>query len=84
MVRSYRYISADSHFESPPEQWTHRVTKQYRERAPRRIKLGSGRDGLLLEGRPIIYGGTSLYGGQAPESFDPQLEPWDKPLCVSW
>jgi hypothetical protein len=31
MARNYRYISADSHFESPPEQWTHRVAKQYRD-----------------------------------------------------
>jgi len=84
MVRSYRYISADSHFESPPEQWTHRVAKQYRERAPRRIKLGNGRDGLLLEGRPIIYGGTSLYGGQPPESFDPTVMDYDNtPGCGS-
>jgi uncharacterized protein len=84
MARSYRYISADSHFESPPEQWTHRVAKRYRERAPRRIKLGNGRDGLLLEGRPIIYGGTSLYGGQAPESFDPTAMDYDNtPGCGS-
>ena len=71
MARNYRYISADSHFESPPEQWTHRVPKQYRERAPRRIKLANGRDALLLEGRPLVYGGTSLYGGRPPETFDP-------------
>jgi hypothetical protein len=30
MARHYRYISADGHFESPPEQWTHRVPKQCR------------------------------------------------------
>ena len=64
MARHYRYISADSHFESPPEQWTHRVPKQYRERAPRRIKLANGRDGLLFEGSRLVYGGTSLYGGR--------------------
>ena len=46
MARYYRYISADSHFESQPEQWTHRVPKQYRDRAPRRIKLANGHDGL--------------------------------------
>ena len=84
MARHYRYISADGHFESPPEQWTHRVAKRYRERAPRRIKLGNGRDGLLLEGRPIIYGGTSLYGGQSPESFDPTVMDYDNtPGCGS-
>lgn len=84
MARNYRYISADSHFESPPEQWTHRVAKQYRDRAPRRIKLANGRDGLLLEGRPLIYGGTSLYGGRPPETFDPtQLDYDPTPGCGS-
>jgi predicted TIM-barrel fold metal-dependent hydrolase len=84
MARHYRYISADGHFESPPEQWTHRVPKQYRDRAPRRIKLANGRDGLLIEGRPLVYGGTSLYGGRAPEEFDPTVLDFDStPGCGS-
>ena len=82
MARNYRYISADSHYESPPEQWTHRVAKKYRERAPRRIKLAKGQDALVMEGRPLIYGGTSLYGGRAPEVFDPtQLDYDHTPGC---
>jgi predicted TIM-barrel fold metal-dependent hydrolase len=84
MARHYRYISADSHFESPPEQWTHRVPRQYRDRAPRRIKLANDRDGLLREGRPLVYGGTSLYGGRAPEDFDPTVLDFDStPGCGS-
>ena len=71
MARNYRYISADSHFESPPEQWTHRVAASYRNRAPRRIKVANGHDAVLLEGSPLMYGGTSLYGGRTPEEFDP-------------
>jgi predicted TIM-barrel fold metal-dependent hydrolase len=82
MARNYRYISADSHFESPPEQWTHRVAKSYRDRAPRRVRLGDGRDGLLLEGKPLIYGGTSLFGGRPPENFDPTIFDYDRtPGC---
>jgi predicted TIM-barrel fold metal-dependent hydrolase len=84
MARHYRYISADGHFESPPEQWIHRVPKQYRDRAPRRIKLANGHDGLLLEGSRLIYGGTSLYGGRAPENFDPTIMDFDAtPGCGS-
>jgi predicted TIM-barrel fold metal-dependent hydrolase len=84
MARDYRYVSADSHFESPPEQWTHRVPKQYRERAPRRIRLSDGRDGLQLEGQRMTYGGTSLYGGRPPESFDPTIMDYDNtPGCGS-
>ena len=84
MARNYRYISADSHFESPPEQWIHRVPKQYRERAPRRIKLANGYDGLQLEGQRMIYGGTSLYGGKSPETFDPTIMDYDTtPGCGS-
>jgi len=84
MARHYRYISADGHFESPPEQWTHRVPKQYRDRAPRRIRLPNGHDGLLIEGSRLIYGGTSLYGGRAPENFDPTIMDFDQtPGCGS-
>ena len=84
MSRHYRYISSDGHFESPPEQWTHRVPKQYRDRAPRRIKLADGRDGLLIEGRPLVYGGTSHYAGRPPEDFDPIMLDFDAtPGCGS-
>ena len=84
MARDYRYISADSHFESPPEQWTHRVPKKYRDRAPRRVRLSDGRDGLQLEGRPLTYGGTSLYGGKPPETYDPTIMDYDgTPGCGS-
>jgi len=84
MARNYRYISADSHFESPPEQWTHRVPKPYRDRAPRRIKLANGRDAVQLEGHRLTYGGTSLYGGQPPETFDPAIMDYENtPGCGS-
>jgi hypothetical protein len=84
MAKTYRYISADSHFESPPEQWTQRVAKKYRDRAPRRIKLANGRDALVLEGKQLIYGGTSLYGGRAPADFDPTiLDYGNTPGCGS-
>lgn len=84
MAPSYRYISADSHFESPPEQWTHRVPKQYRDRAPRRIKLDDGRDAIQAEGQRLTYGGTSLYGGRLPERFDPTIMDFDNtPGCGS-
>ncbi len=84
MAREYRYISADSHFESPPDQWTHRVAKEYRDRAPRRIKLAGGGDALVLEGKPLVYGGTSLFGGRSPEIFDPTRLDYDStPGCGS-
>ncbi|MCH7607713.1 MAG: amidohydrolase [Chloroflexi bacterium] len=84
MARNYRYISADSHFESPPEQWVHRIPAEYRDRASRRIKLPDGRDAIVTEGRPLTYGGTSLYGGVGPENFDPTRMDFDNtPGCGS-
>ncbi len=71
MARTYRFISADGHFESPPQMWTHRVPAEYRDQAPRRIKLADGRDAIVNEGEPLTYGGTSWYGGGPPEQFDP-------------
>ena len=71
MPRDYRYFSADSHFESLPETWTHRVPAQYRQRAPRRVKLPDGRDAILEEGLPLEYRGTNLFAGKSPEEFNP-------------
>ena len=71
MPRAYRYFSADSHFESLPETWTHRVPAQYRGRAPRRIKLADGRDAIIEEGQPLEYRGTNLFAGKSPEQFNP-------------
>ena len=71
MARRYRYVSADSHFESPPDLWTHRVPAKYRDRAPRRIKLSNGMDAIVEEGRPIEYSGTNQFAGKSPEEFSP-------------
>lgn len=71
MTRTYRYFSADSHFESPPNLWAHRIPKQYRDRAPRRVKLPNGKDIILEEGRRATYGGTNQFAGKSPEEFSP-------------
>ncbi|TMA63231.1 MAG: hypothetical protein E6J73_09330, partial [Deltaproteobacteria bacterium] len=71
MSRQYRHFSADSHFESLPETWTHRVPAQFRERAPRRIKLADGRDAIVEEGQPLEYRGTNLFAGKSLEEFNP-------------
>ena len=82
MARQYRYISADSHFESPPEVWTKRIPAEYRDRAPRRIKMPNGYDAILTEGRTIEYGGTGMYGGVGPENFNPAILDFDNtPGC---
>jgi predicted TIM-barrel fold metal-dependent hydrolase len=71
MAPSYRYFSADSHFECLPETWTHRIPAKYRDRAPRRIKLADGRDAIVVEGQPLEYRGTNLFAGKDPEDFNP-------------
>jgi predicted TIM-barrel fold metal-dependent hydrolase len=71
MGRKYRYFSADSHFESAPDMWTHRVPKQYRDRAPRRIKLPNGKDAIVEEGRSLTFRGTNQFAGKSLEEFSP-------------
>jgi len=71
MAKNYRYFSADSHFESTPDLWTHRVPKQYRERAPRRVKLPNGKDIVVEEGRSITFRGTNQFAGKSLEEFSP-------------
>jgi predicted TIM-barrel fold metal-dependent hydrolase len=47
-------ISADSHLELPVDRWMHRIPAQFRDRAPRRIKLPTGGDAHIGEGRDIM------------------------------
>jgi len=54
MARMYRTISADSHLEIGPDRWRDRVASQYRDRAPRVIRLPSGGDAILAENKPLF------------------------------
>lgn len=69
MPTTYRLVSADGHLEQPLERWVARVPAKYLDRAPRHIKLPDGTDAVLVEGRPLMFGGMSLFGGKDPETF---------------
>jgi hypothetical protein len=60
MASKQRLFSADSHLEISPERWTARVPKQYRDRAPRLVKLPNGGDGIIVEGRPLYVVGLAI------------------------
>ncbi|MBM2809821.1 MAG: Amidohydro-rel protein [Chloroflexi bacterium] len=50
MAREYRVISADSHVDLNPEVWAHRVPARWRDRAPKRVVLPHGSDGVVCDG----------------------------------
>jgi predicted TIM-barrel fold metal-dependent hydrolase len=79
MSDAYSCVSADGHLEFPPDAWTHRVPEQYRDYAPRRIRLANGGDGFLVEGQSIYQGGSNLYAGRDPETYDPVGLTWNLP-----
>lgn len=62
MDGKYGLISADSHLEIAPDRWTARVPAKYQARAPRRIKLPSGGDGVIVEGRNLYVLGLAITG----------------------
>ena len=72
-TRTYRVISGDSHLEIPCDWWTPHVAEEYRDRAPRRIRMPGGGDGFIGEGSPLIFGGTGHYAGHSPEDFNPMV-----------
>ncbi|MSQ61104.1 MAG: amidohydrolase [Dehalococcoidia bacterium] len=59
-MRTYTVISADGHVETPPEAWVKYVPKQYRDRAPRLIKVEDGGEGWLVEGQPMLHNGANI------------------------
>ena len=62
MAGKYHLLSADSHLEFAPERWTDRVPAKYRDRAPRRIKLDDGGDGIVMEDTPLYVLGLAITG----------------------
>ena len=60
MARKYNLLSADSHLEIAPDRWTDRVPAKHRDRAPRRIKLADGGDGIVVENRNLYVLGLAI------------------------
>ncbi len=72
-MREYSIISADSHWETPPEAWAPRVPAPFRDRLPKTIKLPNGGDGVMDASGRVTYGGTAHFCGHGPEGFDPTI-----------
>ena len=68
MGRKYKIISGDGHVETPPDGWLKYVPEQYRDRAPRLIRLPGGSDGWLVEGQPMLHNGQNIKG-RGPVKF---------------
>jgi len=56
MARPYRYFSADSHFESLPETWTHRVPAKFRGRAAARRLPAHPKPRIVRPANPPLQG----------------------------
>jgi predicted TIM-barrel fold metal-dependent hydrolase len=65
MATADRFISADGHVMEPPDLWTKRMDRRFRDRAPY-VKAGADADYLYIEGLPP-FSGTDLIGGMANE-----------------
>jgi uncharacterized protein len=69
--RDYKLISGDSHLQVPADFWTYRVPEQYRELAPKRVKMEGGGEAIAAANGKLYYGATGSYAGHTPETFDP-------------
>jgi len=70
-VKTYRIISGDSHLEIDSKAWVQRVPAQYRELAPRVVRLEDGSDAWIVEGQPPRPVPTDLYGGKGRDVWRP-------------
>jgi predicted TIM-barrel fold metal-dependent hydrolase len=77
-VKNYQVISADSHWETPPEAWAPRVPAKFQDRLPKTIKLPNGGDGVMDKDGRVTYGGTAHFCGHGPEAFDPTILHYDR------
>ncbi len=77
MPRNYNVVSADSHLDLAPDRWTHRVPAKWRDRAPRRVRLDSGEDAVIMENRPLERIGLTRSVGVPPEELHLQVPTFD-------
>ncbi len=73
MPHRYNIISADSHLDLSPDRWTHRVPAKWRDRAPRRVRLDSGEDAVIMENRPLARIGLTRSVGVPHEELHLQV-----------
>ena len=71
MARKYRVISGDSHVEVDSKHWAHRVPQHHRQRMPRLLRMATGGDAWVIEGRPAREPALDLYGGKGRENWGP-------------
>lgn len=71
MKTEYRYISGDSHLEVAPDNWRDRVPAEYRELAPRIVRMPDGGDAWVVEGQPFRQVAFDLYGGKGRDTWFP-------------
>ena len=72
MARKYRYISGDSHLEIDTKHWRGRVPENYRDQAPRLVRLPDGGDAWAIDNkiaRPAAA--ADLYGGKGRDQYVP-------------
>ncbi len=68
-MRKYEVISADTHIECSPAEWTSRIPANLRDKAPKVVKLESGGEAVQIgEGEPAPLG-LQLTGGQKYTEF---------------
>jgi predicted TIM-barrel fold metal-dependent hydrolase len=79
----HELISADSHVVEPPDLWTSRVPRRFRERAPRQVRLEQG-DAWLIEGlsQPFPFGLVQC-GGLPPEQYRLWVR-WEDVRPAAW
>ena len=65
-MSDYKIVSSDSHVFEPPDLWTSRIESEFRERAPRIIRLEDG-DWWYCDGKKII---SVQPGTQAGRRFE--------------
>jgi predicted TIM-barrel fold metal-dependent hydrolase len=71
MTVTYRYFSADSHLEIDSKWWLPRVPAEYRDQAPKVIRLPDGSDAWLVEGQSMRQIPFDLYGGKGRDVWKP-------------
>ncbi len=67
-MADYRIISSDNHIVEPPDLWTSRGEREFKDRLPRIVRLEDGTDYWACDGHTLI--GAAFFGTQAGVRFE--------------
>jgi predicted TIM-barrel fold metal-dependent hydrolase len=77
-------VSVDDHVIEPADMYDGRLPSKYRDRAPKVVRTGKGRDVWTVDGQPIPMIGMNAVAGRAKHEYGMEAGSYDEMRRAAW